>query len=155
MTKITMTKKGIGTVILQQGEYRDGQRYYTITANGVTTSLKDAYATNMAYKHYLAAGWTVKPEEAEKPEEKAVAAPKEPKPQKTRAEALEEKYGDIETRREYINKKIEISKEVRAEIYEWVKSHRRLTRDEYKDQLKKGITQKMAQWKAENEACIG
>lgn len=149
-------------VIIAMGTYSDGQKFYVATENGVSKSLKDADAANLLYIHYIKKGWVKDHTEiigeepkAEKPEEKAVAAPKEPKPKKTRDEALTEKYGDIEVRRAYMSKKNEVIKAVKAEIVEWVKSHRRLTKDEYKDQLNKEVAKRMAEWKAETEACIG
>jgi len=153
-------------VIIAMGTYSDGQKFYVSTENGVSKSLKDADAANLLYIHYIKKGWVKDHTEiigeepkAEKPEEKAVAAPKEPKPKKTRDEALTEKYGDIEARRAYMAKKnakkAEVTREVKAEIVEWVKSHRRLTKDEYKDQLNKEVAKRMAEWKAETEACIG
>ena len=94
---ITMTKVGHGTVVMKQGQYSDGEKWYTLTANGIEVSMKSAVAMNMAYKQYLQEGWTVKPAKIEK----AVKAPTQPKPKKTREESLTAKYGDKDQRRAY------------------------------------------------------
>lgn len=68
-----MVKKGIGTVILRQGAYSDGQKWYTITSHDIETSIRGADAMNRTFKSYLSSGWTVKP-----PKEEKVAAPRKP-----------------------------------------------------------------------------
>lgn len=136
---VSMAKRGIGTVVLKQGEYIDGTRFYTITANGITTSLKDGNALNMAYKQYLNAGWTAK-FEAEKPEEKKAAAPKEPKPKKSWKEHLTETFGEKEDRKHFVEVRNRIA--VTAINYfrqKYIESEATLSREEYKKAEKKFV----------------
>ena len=123
MKNITMTKKGIGTVELTATTCG-----YFYAANGVVIEVNSAEELNNIYVSYKAQGWTVKPEK----EVKAPKAPKEPKEKKSREERLTEKYGDIETRREFCKLRDQIRFEVAEEIRQWVKTHRRLTKEEYK-----------------------
>lgn len=97
MKKVTMTKKGFTTKVLVQTD----DRRYIMVEEGIEHRLDGADALNALYKDYLAKGYTVKPEKEVK-EEKAAAAPKEPKPKKSREERLTEKYGDKEQRRAFV-----------------------------------------------------
>ena len=74
--EIIMSKRGCGTVILRQGVYSDGQKWYTITAHGIETSICNADAMNRTYHSYLADNWKVKTPESEK----KVASPEKPAP---------------------------------------------------------------------------
>ena len=101
-TTINLKKRGVGTVTLASGTYTNGEKWYTITANGVTTSVVSATALNFAYKQYMANGWAV----AQPKAEKKVAAPSQPKAEKkTREQSLTEKYGDKKCRAEWMNAK--------------------------------------------------
>lgn len=140
-TIITMVKAGHGSVTLKQGQYSDGQKWYVMTANGIDTSINGPIAMNMAYKQYIANGWTVKPAK----EEKKVAAPKPPKKvKKSREEALTEKYGDKDQRRAYIQRKNAIILQVKEEVREWTKTHRRLTKDEWKKVVNDEVAKRLA-----------
>ena len=77
MKKVTMTKKGFTTKVLIQTD----DRRYVMVEEGIEHRLDGADALNALYKDYLAKGYTVKPEKEVK-EEKAAAAPKEPKAKK-------------------------------------------------------------------------
>ena len=76
MKKVTLVKRGFGAVVMEQGVYRDGTKWYTITENGITKSMLSADAMNLTYGQYLKAGWTVKPETVKK--ETAKKAPQGP-----------------------------------------------------------------------------
>ena len=94
MAIVTLVKRGVGTVTMIQqtsGGLVDVQLCNDI---GFYT---DKDGANELYLQYIRAGYTVKPTKETK-----VAAPKEPKPKKTREQSLTEKYGDIESRRAYI-----------------------------------------------------
>ena len=82
MKKITMVKEGFADVILIQGEYSDGSRYYIVETQGVTLSLSGALALNNAYRQYIDSEYQVLPDAPKKAEPK-LSAPKEQKPQKT------------------------------------------------------------------------
>lgn len=142
--KITMSKKGNKRVVLEQGVYTTGQKWYRAVIGNVTFPVENAMSLNMIYTQFLNDGYTVIKEKEPK-----VAAPKEPKPVKTRAEALTEKYGDIEVRRAYMAHKVEVIKAVKGEIAEWAKTHRRLSREEYKKCLNAEVAKRMSQYNAE------
>ena len=97
MLNITMTKKGVGTVVFSQKN--SGEMVDITTIGGVTFTVMPNDA-NGIYAEYIDNGFTVKAT----PEPK-VAAPKEPKPKKTREESLTEKFGDKDCRREYMKAK--------------------------------------------------
>lgn len=147
MTKIQLTKSGFKAVMfIQVVEGSVG-----FLCNNVSQTLTSAEA-NRIYTQYISNGWTVKsipekpsmaPQEKVKPMEK---------PKQTRDEALTEKYGDINKRREYVALKVRATKAAKEDIYAWVKSHHRLTREQYLDQLKKGTARYLAQYQAEMTA---
>ena len=80
--ELIMTKRGCGTIILRQGVYSDGQKWYTITAHGIETSICNADAMNRTYHSYLANKWEVKTPESEK----KVASPDKPTPKTPKPE---------------------------------------------------------------------
>lgn len=100
MLNITMTKKGIGTVNFTQSSEGD---MVVVTLIGNISFETTPDGANKLYTQYLQNGFTVKPQK-----ERKVSAPKEPKaekPKRTREEALTAKYGDKETRRQYVEAK--------------------------------------------------
>ena len=146
MKNITMTKKGIGTVELTATNCG-----YFYAANGVVIEVNSAEELNNIYVSYKAQGWTVKPEK----EVKAPKAPKEPKEKKTREESLTEKYGTKEERREFCIIRDKIRFEVAEEIRQWVKTHRRLSKEEYKDCFNKEVQRRLDLRMAEKVAIGG
>ena len=144
MKKIQLTKSGFKAVMfIQVVEGSVG-----FLCNNVSHTLTSAEA-NRIYTQYISNGWTVKsiPEKPSMaPQEKSKTVEK---PKQTREEALTEKYGDINKRREYINLRNKAIKAAKGDIYEWVKSNRRLSHDEYVSQLKKGTARYLAQYQAE------
>lgn len=144
MTKIQLTKKGYKAVMFIQ--VVDG--VVGFVCNDVSQTLSPEEA-NRIYNLYTKNGWTAKsiPEKASNAPQIKSESPK--KPVQTREEALTAKYGDIEKRREYVALKVRATKAAKEDIYEWTKSHRRLTKEEYKDQLKKGTARYLAQYQAE------
>lgn len=142
MKKIQLTKRGIGTVsFIQVVEGSVG-----LICNGISQTLTTEEA-NRIYSLYVKNGWTVK-SIPEKPS-MAPQIKSEPVEKPTRDEALTAKYGDIDKRREYINLRNKAIKAAKEDIYEWVKSNRRLSHDEYVSQLKKGTARYLAQYQAE------
>ena len=146
MKKIQLTKRGIGTVsFIQVVEGSVG-----LICNGISQTLTTEEA-NRIYGLYVKNGWTVKyipekpsmaPQIKSEPVEKPMS-----KNEAIKAHAIK-KYGEAE----YNQYKVNYGKAVKAaksEINEWVKSHRRLTKDEYKAQIQKGIKKYMAQYQAE------
>lgn len=147
---VTLKKKGLGAVVLTQGVYSSGETYYTITVNGVTTSLRNAGAMNSTYIQYRKAGWEANTESISEEVEEKVAAPKP-----TREDALTEKYGDKDARREYCIQRDKIRFEVASEIRDWVKTHRGLSKDEYKKVWNDEVQKRLSQWQAEKVAIGG
>ena len=142
MTKIQLTKKGFkGVTFIQVVEGSVGY-----LCNDISQTLTPEQA-NRIYKAYLSNGWTAKVI----PEKPSMAPQIKSKPveKPTRDEALTAKYGDIDKRREYINLRNKAIKAAKEDIYEWVKSNRRLSHDEYVSQLKKGTARYLAQYQAE------
>lgn len=140
MTTIVMAKRGIGTVTLTQTT--DGMVDIT-TVEGLTFTV-DKDGGNALYLELLGKGFTVKPQKEPK-----VAAPKEPKVEKTpktREQSLTEKYGDKEARKAYVEAKKRFTREVVDSLTKWQKDHRRLTLAEYADQRNKGVKQMLKAW---------
>lgn len=130
MKKVTMTKKGFTTKVLVQTD----DRRYIMIEEGIEHRLDGADALNALYKDYLAKGYTVKPEKEVK-EEKA-AAPKDPKPKKSREERLTEKYGDKEQRRAFVEARKVVRRALLLQGYHYGK--------EFDDKVKEA----MAEWEA-------
>lgn len=152
MKKIKVSKAGVGTVIFMQTVNGN----VTMTRDGIDQIISTEEA-NRIYTAYLSKGWTAKVipvKELAAPQEKSktVEKPKKAPEFKTREEALTAKYGDITKRREYIALRNKAIKSAKEDIYEWVKSHHRLTKDQYLDQLKKGTARYLAQYQAEMTA---
>lgn len=146
MKTITMTKRGIGSIELTATDVG-----YFYTANGVVSEVNSAEELNNLYVAYKSQGWTVKPEK----EVKAPKEPKEPKEKKSREERLTEKYGDIETRREFCKLRDQIRFEVAEEIRQWVKTHHRLTKEQYKECWNKEVQRRLDLRLAEKAAIGG
>lgn len=152
MKKIVLTKKGYKSVMFIQ--VVEGQVGFL--CNGISQTLPQTEA-NRIYGLYIKQGWTakvipVKAVAAPQEKSKTVEKPKKAPEFKTREEALTAKYGDITKRREYINLRNKAIKAAKDDIYEWVKSHKRLTREQYLDQLKKGTEKYLEMYKAEMTA---
>lgn len=146
---IRMTKKGYPTIELFQNG--SGQNV-DVVISGMTFSV-DVASANDLYVDRLENGYKVAPQKDQK-----VAAPKEPtaKPKKVektaeekkaeREQKLTEKYGDIETRRAYIQKRQTIWAEESAKIAEAVKNGemKRLRKDEWKALMNERVNARLS-----------
>jgi hypothetical protein len=139
--EIIMSKRGCGTVILRQGVYSDGQKWYTITAHGIETSICNADAMNRTYHSYLADNWKVKTPESEK----KVASPEKPEIPKT---------PKPETRFIFCSESRKIwAAEFDRRKKEGIKTILHLKGEEYKTariKLEQEIRKDMRVWEAEN-----
>lgn len=92
-----------GQVSVSMTQYEKGGMVdYVITRGGyIDTFVITKEEANQKYALLKNQGFKVIPEKEVK-EEKAAAAPKEPKPKKTREERLTEKYGDKESRKAFV-----------------------------------------------------
>lgn len=146
MTKIRLTKKGYKAV--QFIQVVEGKVGYLCNNISQTLETDDA---NRILNQYLKNGWT-----KEVISEKPSMAPTQLKPRDVSAEAKNptkkqairewaiKKYGEDS----YSNYR-RATEAAKSEINEWVKTHRRLTKAEYKDQIQRGIKKYMALYTAE------
>ena len=139
---ITLTKKGYSAIVLTQ---INGGVIYTI--NGIPCTITNDQG-NALYKAYIQKGFMVKANDVEK-----TLAPKEPKVEKTaeekkaeRDQKLTNKYGDIEVRRAYVQKRNAIWAEESAKIADAVKNGtmKRLRKDEWKKLMNERVNARMA-----------
>lgn len=139
---ITLTKKGYSTVVLTQ---INGAVIYTV--NGIPCTITNDQG-NALYKAYIQKGFKVKADDAAD----KTLAPKTPKTEKTaeekkaeRDQKLTTKYGDIEVRRAYVQKRNAIWAEESAKIAEAVKNGtmKRLRKDEWKKLMNERVNARM------------
>lgn len=144
---VVMTKKGCGTITLNQPMIH-GPIYLTVF--NVTSEIKSDVAEKV--NEFKAAGFEI----TKVTQHEAVAAsPKKPtdtekvatdKVTKTREEALTEKYGDLDTRRAYAQKRSTIWNEEAAKIAEEVKkTGKRLRKDAWKKLMNERVNARMAE----------
>lgn len=138
-TVVTLTKDNTTVDFVQ---FHEGTVIYIV--NKVPTVLPTATAV-ATIKQYMKDGWkkTVKGEEK-------LYAPKEPKTAEEkkaeREQRLTEKYGDIETRRAYVNRRQTIWAEESAKIAEAVKNGemKRLRKDDWKALMNARVNARMS-----------
>lgn len=140
---VVMTKKGCGTITLNQPMIH-GSIYLTVF--NVTSEINGDVAEKV--KEFKAAGFEI----TKVTQHEAVAAsPKKPTSNdspitKTRAEALTEKYGDLDTRRAYAQKRSAIWNEEASKIAEEVKkTGKRLRKAEWKKLMTERVNARMAE----------
>ena len=143
---VVMAKKGCGTIILSQPMIH-GPIYLTVF--NVTNEIVGDVAEKV--KEFKAAGFEI----TKMTQHEAVAAsPKKPTSEKattndkpitkTRGEALTEKYGSLDKRREYIQRKNQIWNEEAAKISEEVKkTGKRLRKDAWKKLMDERVTSRL------------
>lgn len=144
---IRMTKKGYPTIeLFQNGSGAN----VDVVISGMTFSV-DVASANDLYVDRLENGYKVVPQKEQK-----VAAPKEPKPKKVektaeekkaeREQRLTEKYGDIDIRRAYVQKRNAIWAEESAKIAEAVKNGemKRLRKDEWKKLMNERVNARLS-----------
>lgn len=139
-TVVTLTKDDITVDFVQ---FQKGTVIYIV--NKVPTMLPTATAI-ATIKQYLKDGWS----KVVNPADEKLYAPKEPKTaeeKKAEREAkLTEKYGDLETRRAYIQKRNAIWAEESAKIAEAVKNGemKRLRKDEWKALMNERVNARLS-----------
>lgn len=145
-TVVTLKKDDVTVDFVQ---FHEGSVVYIV--NKVPTVLPTATAV-ATIKQYMKDGWvkTVKSKE----EDEKLYAPEEPKKvEKTaeekkaeREQRLTEKYGDLETRRAYVNRRQTIWAEESAKIAEAVKNGemKRLRKDEWKALMNERVNARMS-----------
>lgn len=139
-TVVTLTKDDVTVDFVQ---FQKGTVIYIV--NKVPTPLPTAVAI-ATIKQYIKDGW----KKTVNPTEEKLYAPKEPtktaeEKKAEREQRLTEKYGDIETRRAYIQKRNAIWAEESAKIAEAVKNGnmKRLRKDEWKALMNERVNARM------------
>lgn len=139
-TVVTLTKNNTTVDFVQ---FHEGTVIYIV--NKVPTVLPTAVAI-ATIKQYMKDGWG----KVENPAEEKLYAPKEPKTTEEkkaeREQKLTEKYGDIETRRAYVQKRQTIWAEESAKIAEAVKNGemKRLRKDEWKALMNERVNARLS-----------
>ena len=139
-TVVTLTKNNSTVDFVQ---FHEGTVIYIV--NKVPTVLPTVIAV-ATIKQYMKDGWS----KVEKTNEKKLYAPKEPKTDEEkkaeREQKLTEKYGDIETRRAYVQKRQTIWAEESAKIAEAVKNGemKRLRKDEWKALMNERVNARLS-----------
>lgn len=142
---VTLEKDGITVDFVQ---FHEGSVMYIVNKVPTIISTNAAVAT---IKQYLKDGWKKTVNDEEK-----LYAPEEPTPKKVektaeekkaeREQRLTEKYGDLETRRAYVNRRQTIWAEESAKIAEAVKNGemKRLRKDEWKALMNERVNARMS-----------
>jgi len=139
---IRLTK--IGNPSIELTQYDKGEMV-DVVISGITFHM-DVDSANELYLDRLENGYKVA-------EEKKASAPKEPKVEKTvedkkaeREQKLTEKYGDIDVRRAYVQKRNAIWAEESAKIAEEVKSgaRKRMGKDAWKKLMNERVNARLA-----------